>query len=460
MSIPTRKNTTGAISRRDFLALAGVTGGAALLASCKGPAAPLAATSAPAGPKSLSFKGTLELWDWEFAPRQKIIAEKAAEFVKLYPDIKVNYLPLPWADMETKILTVAMAGNGPALSDVFYFWRYDLQRANVITPFAKDFTDWEGRFSAPFIKDEQGRPRALVCGWYVDMIYYNKEIFAKEGLKGEDIPKNWDDFIKLAKQLTQKDANGKVTRSGCGMNDYWQHEYLWHDLIYQQGAWVYSEDGTKALWEEDASVKAVQFIQDWYLKHQIDSLDLPAGYGTFGNGLAAMMLGSGWNTGFMLNDFPQMQDKFDTVPIPTYSGKMTPSTGLASPEETFQVFTNFPAETQEAAFAFTKFAVEGEDNAVRWGIDEQIVPDVKSLINDPRLVNLPSLKGQLPGMPYRVTTGERPIEAEKLWRAMFDEVLLKNTAPEAALKVATDAINIELPKKTRYITERNYKAPA
>ncbi len=136
------------------------------------------------------------------------------------------------------------------------------------------------------------------------------------------------------------------------------------------------------------------------------------------------------------------------------------STGLASPEETFQVFSKFPAETQEAAFAFTKFAVEGVDNAVRWGIDEQIVPDVKSLINDPRLVDLPSLKGQLPGMPYRVTTGERPIEAEKLWRAMFDEVLLKKTDPRAALKVATDAINIELPKKKRYITERNYKPPA
>jgi multiple sugar transport system substrate-binding protein len=292
------------------------------------------------------------------------------------------------------------------------------------------------------------------------MIYYSKETFAKEGLKAADIPAKWDDFIKLAQQLTQKDANGKVTRSGCVMNDYWQHEYLWHDLIYQQGGWVYNEDGTKALWEEEPSVKAVEFIRDWYLKHQIDSLELPVGYGSFGNGLGAMMLGSGWNTGFMLNDFPQMKDQFDTVPMPTYTGKMTPSTGLASPEETFQVFTNFPAETQEAGFEFAKFTVAGEDNAVRWGIDEQIVPDVKSLINDPRLVDLPSLKGQLPGMPYRVTTGERPIEAEKLWRAMFDEVLLKGTDPKAALKVATDAINIELPKKKRYITERNYKPPA
>ena len=70
------------------------------------------------------------------------------------------------------------------------------------------------------------------------MIYFNKDIFAQEGLKAEDIPTNWDDFIKLAQQLTITDSDGKVTRAGCGMNDYWQHEYLWQGLIYQQGGWM------------------------------------------------------------------------------------------------------------------------------------------------------------------------------------------------------------------------------
>ena len=54
-------------------------------------------------------------------------------------------------------------------------------------------------------KDENGKVRAFPSGWFVDMIYYNKEIFDKEGLKGSDIPTKWDDFIKLAQQGIRKD---------------------------------------------------------------------------------------------------------------------------------------------------------------------------------------------------------------------------------------------------------------
>jgi hypothetical protein len=56
--------------------------------------------------------------------------------------------------------------------------------------------------------------------------------------------------------------------------------------------------------------------------------------------------------------------------------------------------------------------------------------------------------------------GERPIEAEKLWRTMFDKVILEKGDVQAALKEANDAINQVLPSKKRYITERNYQPPS
>ena len=448
------------ISRRDFLRMGSTAVGAALLAACGGPAATPAPTQAPSKPAGLSFKGNLDVWDWEFPVRENLVKKLLEEWKTKNADIAVNYTVLPWADMETKILAVGTAKNAPPVSDVFYFWRYDLQRAGSILPFPEDFVDWQDRLSAPFLKDEQGRVRAFPSGWFCDMIYYNKDIFAKEGLKAENIPTNWDDFIKLAQQLTQKDADGKVTRAGCAMNDYWQHEYLWQGLIYQQGGWMYNEDGTKALWEEEPSVKALQFIQDWYHKHQVDSRDLPEGYGGFCNDLAVMFMGSGWNTGFFMNDFPQMAGRWDTVKLPTFTGKPAPSYGLATPEENFQAFSDHPDDVVEASFALIKHLMAGEDRSIDWATVQSCAPDSKKVLENKQIMDTPGIRSQAETMPYRVFFGERPIEAEKLWRTMFDKVILEKGDVRAALAEATTAINEVLPTKKRYITERNYKPPA
>lgn len=449
------------LSRREFLRLSGLAGGAAVLAACGAPSPTAApATAAPSGPQALTFKGTLDLWDWDWPQRAAIINEKTTAWSKDHPDIKISYLSQPWTDIETKILTVASAGNGPPISDVHYYWRYELQRANVIAPFPEDFADWADRLSTPFNRDAQGRIRAIQSGWYTDMVYYNKDIFATEGIKGEEIPKKWDDFLKLAQQLTQTDASGKITRVGCSIDSYWQREYLWQGLIYQQGGWLYSEDGKSALWEEEPGVKSLQFIQDWYHTHKVDSPEFPEDPAGFGNGQAAMFIGQGWNTPGLIDGYPDMKDKWDTVPLPTLTGTPTPAWGLMSPEENFQVFMNFPAEEQEAAFAFIKTVMAGEENQVRWANAMLVAPDSKKLLDDPRLANVPGVKSMAQTLPWRVHAGERPLEAEKLWRTMFDKVILEKGDVKAALHEATQAINVELPKKERFFEERRYKPPA
>ena len=453
MNRPTRKGLNRPISRREFLRLSGTALGAALLASCGGGAAPTAAPEAGGPP---AFKGTLDIWDWEFPVREELVKKYIESWNQENSDIKINYLVYPWADMETKILAASSAKNGPPISDVMYFWRYDLQRGGAIEPYPDDFVDWNDRVSTPFMKDENGKIRGFPSGWFVDMIYYNNEIFEQEGLKGSDIPTKWDDFIKLAQQLTVKDSNGKISRAGCAMNDYWQHEYLWQGLIYQQSGWMYNEDGTKALWEEEPSMVALQFIQDWYNKHGIDSLELPAGYGGFCNDMAAMFMGSGWNTGFFLPEFPQMEGRFDTAVLPTFTGKPEPSYGLASPEENWQAFSNYPDDQKAAAFAFIQHMMASDERSVEWALAQECSPDSKKVLSDERITTIPTIRSQAETMKYRVCFGERPIEAEKLWRTMFDQVILEQRAVKDALHDATVEMDKVLPTKKRYFTERNY----
>jgi ABC-type glycerol-3-phosphate transport system substrate-binding protein len=463
------------IDRREFLQVAAGAAAGLALSAC-GPAAPPVTEAPKAAPTEppkeaapaqggLAFKGTLEFWDWDYTPRVNFTNQLVDEFQKANPGITLKYNPLPWTDIETKLLTVATAGSGPAFSNVHFFWRYDLQRAGVLAPYPDDMFDWKKLVSTPYNRDpETGKIYTSDFAFYSDMVFFNQELLDKEGIKPDSIPKRWDDFIAMAKQLTKKDANGKITQVGCSINDYWAREWLFHTLVYQQGGWMYNESATEALWNKDEGVKALQFIQDWYHVHQIDDPGFLAEGDAFGNEKAAMYIDQGY-TATIDDNFPQMKGKWSTTTTPTFSGKSSPSSGMALPEEGFGVFNKFPVDAQQAAFAYIKLMLGSDERRIQWSTIMQGPPDRLDLLNDPRVIKGDTYKviaSQASTMPWRVIYGERPLEAEKFWRTMFDEVILNKGNVKAALDTATEQMNAAFKSsgKRRYIVERNFRPPS
>lgn len=93
--------------------------------------------------------------------------------------------------IETKLLTVATAGSRPAFSNVHYFWRYDLQRASVLSLYPEDLFDWDKLVSTPFNRDpETGEIFTSDFCFYSDQVYVNQELLDAQGIKVEDIPGN------------------------------------------------------------------------------------------------------------------------------------------------------------------------------------------------------------------------------------------------------------------------------
>jgi len=478
------------ITRRDFMRLgAGISAGA-VLAACQ-PSAPAtqapAPTSAPAQPTEApaqpttapaepaatpaaataqGFQGTLEFWDWEYTPRTDYILGMVKEFDDLHPGVTLKYNPLPWTDIETKLLTVATAGSGPAFSNIHFFWRYDLQRAGVLAPYPDYMFDWNKLLSTPFNRDpETGKVYTSDFAFYCDMVFFNQELMAKDGIKPEQIPAKWDDFILMAQQLTKKDASGKIVQSGCTLNDYWAREWLFHTLVYQQGGWMYNEDGTKALWNEEPGVRALQMLQDWYHKYQLDDPQGLSEGEAFGNEKAVMYIDQGYTAPGINTTFPQMQGKWSTTTTPTFTGKPLPNWGMALPEEGYGVFSTFPPEAQEMAFQYIQYMLASDDRRLDWAILMQGPPDRVDLLDNTRLLEGDKEKviaSQAKTMPYRVIYGERPLEAEKFWRAMFDEAILNKADVKATLDSATEQMNTALASsgKKRYIVERAYRAPS
>ena len=452
----------GKLDRRQFMQLMGGVASGALLAGCAAGVAPAEET----GGAAESAAEVLEFWDWAHEPRVLYMEQLVEEFESQNPGISLKYNPLGWTDIETKLLTVATAGSGPVFSNVHYFWRYDLQRAGVLAPYPEDMFDWGKLVSTPFNRDpETGHVYTCDFCFYSDQVYFNQEMLEAEGIKPEDIPTNWDDFIAMSQQLSKKDSGGNTEQVGCSLNDYWSQEWLWHSLVYQQGGWLYNESGTEALWNSEEGVQALQLIGDWYHKYGIDDPEFLGQGDAFGNERAAMYINQGYSAAGINSNFPQMEGKWSTTETPTFTGTPDPSWGMAVPEEGFCVFNTFDAQMQADSFKFIEYSIGSDERRLDWALIMDGPPDRVDLLDHPRIAEEDvgrSLETQATTMPWRVIYGERPLEAEKFWRTMFDEVILSNEDPKVALDKATEQMNAALKESgaRRLIVERNYQPPS
>jgi multiple sugar transport system substrate-binding protein len=441
------------LSRRDFLRVAALaTGGLALGTACQ-------SDSSETG----AFQGTIEFWDWAYPPRIALLKGLVKEWEGDNPDVSLKYNPLEWTEIETKILTAATSGTGPAFSNIHYFWRYDLQRAGILAPYPEDMFDWDRLISTPFNRDpETDRVFTSDFCYYCTQTYYNKELLDQEGIKESEIPRRWDDFISMSQQLTKTDAGGKIEQVGLSLNDYWSREWLWMDLIYQQGGWLWNESGTEALWNSDEGVEALQFIQDVYHEWKVDDARFLVQPDAFGNGKAATYVNMGYTGGGINDSYPKMKGKWATAVEPTLSGEPLPAWGLQVPEEGFTVFNQFPESVQRLAFDFIEFMLGSDEQRIEWALVMQGPPDAKHLLDHEKIGGSNVIATQAETLPYRVNYGERPIEAEKLWRVMFDEVVLKKADPQTVLDDVTAQMNetLETSGKQPVIVERNYAPPS
>jgi ABC-type sugar transport system permease subunit/ABC-type glycerol-3-phosphate transport system substrate-binding protein len=97
-----------------------------------------------------------------------------------------------------------------------------------------------------------------------NLVYYNKDLFDKEGIPYPAKDWTWDDFREIAKKLTKDyDGDGRIDQFGTNIGFGWlgfePHAWSW-------GGDILNEDRTKSVIQEPRSVEAAQFIYDMKMK--------------------------------------------------------------------------------------------------------------------------------------------------------------------------------------------------
>ena len=146
-----------------------------------------------------------------------------------------------------------------------------------------DFTTPDGQF---------GLPRDL----NVIALFYNKKLFDAAGIAYPDDSWDWAKLVEVGKQLTVKDAKGKVTQWGF-YTETTDMENYWSSLVWQNGGEIISADKKTSLVGSDQATAGIQFLQDLIWKDEImpDPTIWPADSGdAFEQGKAAMEANGSW----------------------------------------------------------------------------------------------------------------------------------------------------------------------
>lgn len=313
-------------------------------------------TSTPKEAENVNL--TFNIWDSDQAPGMRAMADA---YTEKHPNISIDVEVIPWDQYWSSLESAA---QGESLPDIFWM------HSNEISKYAKgdvlyDLTDLvndseiTGRDHFPeglielYTHDNQlyGIPKD-----YSSIgLWYNRELFDKAGPDYPNETWNWNDVLNAAQNITDHESGiyGFLAANN--------REEGYHNIIYQEGGYVISEDKDKSGFRLQETIDAVQWWVDLSIKHRVSPTQTQFAENErisyFQAGRAGMAMFGSWMTNAMLNNEYTLANA-DVARLPNNGNSATIYNGLAY---SVSKFTNHPEE----ALGFIEFLGSEEANIIQ-----------------------------------------------------------------------------------------------
>jgi len=179
---------------------------------------------------------------------------------------------------------------------------------------------------------------ALPDGNNIAIVYYNKELFDKGGVK---VPTTFEEMVEVVKTLKSKG----IQPMAIGEKDTWTGSFLFMNMLLRtNGGPGFLKDvlADKRTFEDPAFTEAVDsfqaLVQAGAFQEGATSFDYNAGENLFKTGKAAMYFMGSWATGGI--ETSSVNGKVGVFKFPTINGKGNPDEYMLAPGSAFAISAN------------------------------------------------------------------------------------------------------------------------
>src|SRR4051812_23969240 len=305
--------------RRRTLRLAGVIAAASL-------AVTLAGCSGSGGATTLDKKAkvTIEVWSGQVDAAQKAIQGLAKEFEKEHPNVTIDLSPgASSTDQLLQKLSAGFAGNQyPDMSYAFGSWAGQLEASgrtlDITSEVKKPDVNWDDFTAAARGTAQPTGKKTIGFPAVVDNIglLYNKTLFDKAGLAYPTADWTWDDFRTAAKALT--DTANHVYGYGYSVSGSEETTWQFWPHLWQNGGSILNKDATKATFDSEAGVKALDFLRSMAVDDKSVYLDQTDE--KFAQLFAADRIGMMTSGPWQLYPLKTAKTQYGVVPLPATNG--------------------------------------------------------------------------------------------------------------------------------------------
>lgn len=190
-----------------------------------------------------------------------------AEENKVHLTIEIT----PWGNYEEKYLTGFSSGDGPDVGYMYLEMFNDFIDMGALEPLDSYLTEEDREnylyLDKGFIKGKQYTLPFIVGNARIP--FFNMDLLKEAGVTEK--PKTWQELIDAAVKVKEADLPGVIPLAqewadpAIGALNNLYYPYLW-----QAGGDIYNKEGTEViLLDNDAAVKAAQFLYDLKFKYQV-----------------------------------------------------------------------------------------------------------------------------------------------------------------------------------------------
>ncbi len=209
---------------------------------------------------------------WGSPEEIKIISDTVRMYEKTHPNIKVELQhSRGGADYIQKVLT-QIAGGDPldiAFAEVNVFVpMFEKDVFLDLTPFIQKDKEFDIKEFFPEVVRRFTRDGKIYCiprdTAPFACVFYNKKLFDEAGVSYPKDSWNYNDLIRIAKQLTKRDDSGNIMQYGF-------HAWAWMNFVFGFGGQIVDkeENPTKCVLNKSDAIKGLQFYADLCYKYKV-----------------------------------------------------------------------------------------------------------------------------------------------------------------------------------------------